>query len=141
MAISNTQLHAAKRRAQAQRLHVPRAVAVQFDGRQRLLVIQLESHALVCFRDVDLQGLAGVDARDLETIEITPDGYGLHFPAIDQDFSVPALLEGFVGTRKWMAERGRKGGQSTSTAKRSAAQANGRLGGRPRKQRSDAEVV
>jgi hypothetical protein len=32
-----------------------------------------------------------------------------------------------------MAERGRKGGQAATKAKKAAARANGKLGGRPRK--------
>jgi|SRR5688572_6460505 hypothetical protein len=133
MAISKAQLRSAKQRTQAFELHVPKAVSAQFDARQRLLFIELESRAILCFRDVDLQGLAGADGRDLREIEISPSGYGIHFPAIDQDFYLPALIEGFVGTRSWMAERGRKGGQSTSDAKKAASRSNGRLGGRPRK--------
>jgi hypothetical protein len=132
MSITDNQFQNAKRRAREQEAHVPRAIAVQFDPKQRLLVIELSSRAFVCFRDRDLQGLAGVDARDLK-VEVIGDGYGIHFPTIDQDFYLPALLEGFLGTGRWMAERARKGGRSTSSAKKAAAQANGRLGGRPRK--------
>ncbi|MGA1981060.1 MAG: transposase [Acidobacteriaceae bacterium] len=47
---------------------------------------------------------------------------------------VPALLEGSFGSRKWMAARlGAQGGKARSLAKRTAARANGALGGRPRK--------
>ena len=79
MAISKAQLRSAKQRTQAFELHVPKAVSAQFDARQRLLFIELESRAILCFRDVDLQGLAGADGRDLREIEISPSGYGIHF--------------------------------------------------------------
>jgi hypothetical protein len=70
----------------------------------------------------------------LSAIEISPSGLGLHFPALDADLYVPALLEGFLGSRHWMAEQlGKSGGQARSHAKTAAARANGRLGGRPKK--------
>jgi hypothetical protein len=39
----------------------------------------------------------------LSKIEISPSGLGLHFPAIDADLYLPALLDGFLGSRRWMA--------------------------------------
>jgi len=70
----------------------------------------------------------------LNEIEITPSGFGIHFPKLDADLYVPGLLEGFLGSKRWMASRlGQAGGQSRSSAKRAASRANGRLGGRPKK--------
>jgi len=45
----------------------------------------------------------------LEEIEITPSGYGIHFPKLDADLYLPALLQGFTGSRKWMASGAREG--------------------------------
>jgi hypothetical protein len=60
---------------------------------------------------------------------------GLHWPRIDADVYVPALLEGFFGSKRWMAEQlGRAGGRSRSAPKRVAARQNGLKGGRPKKQ-------
>lgn len=133
MAISDNQFQNAKRRAKERAARVPHAVAVRFEPRQRLLMIELASRATLCIHDADLQGIAGADVRDLQNVELLGDGYAIHFPSLDQDFYLPALLEGFLGTKQWMAELGRKGGQAKSTAKKAAAQANGRKGGRPRK--------
>ena len=70
----------------------------------------------------------------LSTIEISPTGFGNHLPMLDADLYVPSLLEGFLGSRKWMASRlGAQGDKSRSTGKAAAARANGALGGRPRK--------
>ena len=55
-------------------------------------------------------------------------------PVIDADLYLPALLDGFLGSKTWMAARmGQVGGRATTQAKQAAARANGRLGGRPRK--------
>jgi hypothetical protein len=53
---------------------------------------------------------------------------------LDADLYVPGLLEGFLGSKKWMAARlGQVGGKSRTRAKRVASRANGKLGGRPKK--------
>ena len=80
------------------------------------------------------EGLSDARAADLADIEISPTGLGLHWPRLDADLYVPALIEGVFGTRQWMARTlGRAGGSSKSVAKRRASRANGTLGGRPRK--------
>jgi hypothetical protein len=80
------------------------------------------------------QGLAGAKPSELSEIEISLTGLGLHWPRLDADLYLPALLEGLFGTRRWMAKlMGKAGGRSSSSAKQAAARANGRLGGRPRK--------
>lgn len=61
-------------------------------------------------------------------------GLGIHFPRLDADLCLPALLEGFLGSRCWIAaEMGKAGGKATTEAKAIAARENGRLGGRPKK--------
>jgi Protein of unknown function (DUF2442) len=88
----------------------------------------------ISFSPSDAQGLERAAPSDLHEIEITPAGLGLHFPRLDADIFVPALLEGFLGSEKWMASRmGSRGGSATSARKSEAARANGKLGGRPRK--------
>jgi hypothetical protein len=93
----------------------------------------------IAFAPRDAQGLEQASAEDLLDARISPSGLGVHFPRLDADLYVPALLEGFLGSQRWMAaQRGRLGGQSQSEAKARAARANGRLGGRPRKTKVSA---
>ena len=100
------------------------------------MVIELSSGLEVGFLPEKAQGLTGASAAELEEIEITPSGYGIHFPKLDADLYLPALLQGFTGSRKWMAsELGRVGGASRSRSKVAAARKNGKLGGRPRVRR------
>ncbi len=71
---------------------------------------------------------------DLAEIEISPSGFGIHFPRLDADLYLPALLQGVFGSKAWMAAQlGATGGKARTEAKRAAARVNGKRGGRPRK--------
>jgi hypothetical protein len=112
----------------------PRAVSAHYERASGRIVIELSTKVAVSFRPEDAQGLEHAKAADLAEIELSPSGFGIHFPRLDADFYVPALLEGFLGSRKWMAARmGEAGGKSRSRAKKKAARANGSKGGRPRR--------
>jgi predicted Kef-type K+ transport protein len=78
-----------------------------------------------------VQGLDTAADQDLASVEVLGAGYGLHWEALDVDFTVGGLLAGMFGTKAYMA---RRAGQATSPAKAAAARANGAKGGRPRKQ-------
>jgi hypothetical protein len=97
-------------------------------------VIHLSSKLIVSFAPEDAQGLENARPSQLKEMEISPSGFGLHFPALDAYLYIPGLLEGFLGSKSWMASRlGQVGGQATSEAKKAAARTNGKRGGRPRK--------
>jgi hypothetical protein len=124
----------ANHRANDVRASFPRAVSARYDRNSGHIVIDLSSKLILSFSPRDAQGLETAKPSQLEEIEISPSGFGIHFPQLDADLYVPGLLEGFLGSKNWMASRlGQVGGQSRSRAKRAAAKANGRLGGRPRK--------
>ncbi|HWY55042.1 MAG TPA: DUF2442 domain-containing protein [Terriglobales bacterium] len=124
----------ASRRAEKLQSSVPRALAAHYDRTNSRIVIRLSSKLDVSFSPADAQGLEHARPSQLECIEISPSGFGIHFPKLDADLYLPSLLEGFLGSRKWMASRlGQSGGKSRSSAKRAAAKVNGRLGGRPKK--------
>jgi hypothetical protein len=130
---------AAMERARKLREKFPRAVSAHYDRANDRVVVELSSKLAVSFRPDDAQGLEHAKAADLAEIELSPSGFGIHFPRLDADFYVPALLEGFLGSRKWMAARmGEAGGKSRSRAKKAAARANGMKGGRPRQKEAAA---
>lgn len=111
-----------------------RAVAARFDRRASRIIVRLDSGIELAVPTQLAEGLAGAKPADLADIEISPTGLGLHWPRLDADLYLPALLDGALGSRRWMAGLlGRAGGKSRSPAKREAARANGKLGGRPRK--------
>ena len=124
----------ANERASELERNVPRAVAAHYDRKTRRIVVELSSKFVVAFSHRDVEGLEDAKPSQLSSIEISPSGFGLNFPELDADLYVPGILEGLLGSKKWMASRlGRSGGQSTSRAKKAASRINGRLGGRPRK--------
>jgi len=124
----------ANRRPKELQVHVPRVVSARYHRRTGRVVIHLSSKLIVSFAPEDAQGLEYARPSQLNEIEISPSGFGLHFPAVNADLYVPGLLEGFLGSKSWMASRlGQIGGRSTSKVKKAASRANGRLGGRPRK--------
>jgi uncharacterized protein DUF2442 len=124
----------ANRRGERVRASVPHAVSAQYDRATGRVVIHLSSRLDVSFSPRDAQGLESATPSQLGEIEISPSGLGIRFPKLDADLYLPSLLEGFLGSRRWMASRlGGVGGRSRSAAKRAASKANGRMGGRPKK--------
>ncbi|HTB17520.1 MAG TPA: DUF2442 domain-containing protein [Bryobacteraceae bacterium] len=121
----------ANQRAKELEAHIPHAISAYFDKKSRRMVIELSSKLIVSFSPRDVEGIEHATPSQLNEIEISPSGFGIHFPAVDADLYVPALLEGFLGSKTWMASRlGQIGGQSRSKAKQTASRANGKLGGR-----------
>jgi hypothetical protein len=134
MAYRKEEIEAANERAAARLLRTPTAVAAHYDRHQARLVIELSSGLSIAFRPQDAEGFERAKPEQLSKIEISPSGLGLYFPALDADLYLPGILEGFLGSRRWMAAQlGKAGGSAKSRAKTSAARANGKLGGRPKK--------
>ena len=124
----------ANQRAKDLEARIPRAVSAHYDRKTGRIGVHLSSNLIVSFSPDDVEGLEGARPDELKKIEISPSGFGIHFPALDADLYVPGLLEGFLGSRAWMAARlGQMGGRSRSKGKRAASRVNGKLGGRPRK--------
>lgn len=128
------ELEAANKRAEARLSKTPIAIGAHYDKRLGRLVIDLSTGLQIAFKPHDAQGLAEATPEQLEHIEISPSGLGLHFPELDADIYLPGILEGLLGSKKWMAALlGKTGGRSTSAAKAAAARLNGKKGGRPKK--------
>jgi hypothetical protein len=112
----------------------PHAVAARYDRRVSRVMVSLSNGLELAFPPHLAEGLAAATPADLAVIEITPAGLGLHWPRLDADLYLPALLQGVFGSPRWMAGLlGKSGGLAHTAAKASAARADGRKGGRPRK--------
>ena len=127
----------ANQRAKELEARIPRAISAHYDKSSRRIVIELSSRLILSFSPRDVEGIEHATPSQLNQIDISPSGFGIHFPAVDADLYVPALLEGFLGSKTWMASRlGQIGGQSRSKAKQTASRANGKLGGRTKSRRA-----
>lgn len=129
--ISKSRLERARAKGAAIVKNGPVAVAARY--RAGMILVELSSGVEVRFPVKLAQGLENGSPKDLAEIQIEARGLGLHWPRLDVDIYVPSLLQGVLGTRKWMAEIGKLGGSVTSAAKAKAAAENGKLGGRPKK--------
>lgn len=131
MAVTEAEFEKAQARAERA---AARVQAARFDRRRRRLVVRLSTGVEMTFPAALAEGLTGASLDELAEIEISPTGLGLHWPRLDADLYVPALLQGVFGSRSWMASHmGVAGGKSRSSAKVAAARENGRKGGRPRR--------
>lgn len=129
--ISKSRLERARAKGTDMVKHGPVAVAARY--RAGMIFVELSSGVEIRFPVKLAQGLENASPKDLSEIRIEARGLGLHWPRLDADLYVPGLLQGILGTKKWMAEIGKLGGSVTSAAKAKAAAENGRLGGRPKK--------
>jgi len=124
----------ATERGKRRRKRIPSAISAHYDPNSGRVVVGLSTDLNVMFSPHSVQGLENAKPAQLEPIEITPSGFGLHFPKLDADVYLPALLEGVFGSKRWIAAQlGALGGRSKSSAKALASRNNGRLGGRPKK--------
>ncbi len=117
-------------RAKARLASNSTAVTARYDRRVGRVVVGLSSGLEVAFKPHDAQGLQDARPAQLADIGISPSGLGLHFPQLAADLYLPALLQGFLGSRQWMAQAmGKAGGLAATQQKAAAARANGRPGG------------
>lgn len=133
MAITDDTRQHAEARLAAERDHA-HAVSARYDRRTKRVIVRLHTGLELSIPPSLVEGLADATPEALAEIEISPSGLGLHWPQLDADVYVPALLEGQFGSRQWMARQlGAAGGRNRSEAKQHASRANGAKGGRPRK--------
>ena len=109
------------------------AVAVLYEPRRKRLHVELASGIAVVVPIAKVQGLANAAPAVVKTVELTGKGYGLYWPKLDLDVSVPDLVAGCFGTKAWMSTLARNAGRATSPAKAASSRENGKKGGRPRK--------
>ena len=132
--ITDKDIERANHRGQARKAKYPTAVAARYDKAAAKVVISLANGVDISFPPSAAQGLEHATPSQLRDVEVTGAGTGVFFPKLDADLHVPGLIEGVMGTHKWMAARlGAAGGKSKSADKAAAARRNGKLGGRPKK--------
>ena len=112
----------------------PRAETAHYDAGRNRIIVRLTTGVELGFAPRDVEGLQRATVDDLKVIEVEAFGLGIRFPKLDADLYVPALLEGVLGSKRWMAAQlGAAGGRARSAAKAAASRENGKRGGRPRR--------
>lgn len=132
--VTDAQLKTAEARGRRMLETEPRAASAHYERATGRVMVDLVNGCAYAFPAQLVQDLHGASDDDLAGVEVDGAGFNLHWPALDIDLYVPALISGVFGTRDWtVRELARKAGQATSSAKAAAARSNGAKGGRPRK--------
>jgi hypothetical protein len=132
--VTDLQLEAAEVRGREILETEPRASSARYDQATGRVVVDLTNGCTYAFPAQLVQDLQGATPEALAAVEVDGLGFNLHWPSLDIDLYVPALVAGIFGTRAWMTRAlARMAGQAKSQAKAEAARTNGAKGGRPRK--------
>jgi len=131
--LTTEQFEAATARGEAL-MRGPRAASAHYDAGRNRVIVRLTTGVEIGFAPRDVESLQHASADDLKAVQVEELGLGIHFPTLDADLYVPALLEGTLGSRRWMAALlGAADGRTRTVAEAAAARKNGRRRGRPRK--------
>ena len=132
--LSDAQIDTAEARGRALLETEPRATSARYDPASGRLILELANGCAYAFPAALAEDLQNADATTLAEVEVDGAGFNLHWPTLEVDLYVPALVSGIFGTRRWMMqELARVAGSARSPAKAAASRANGAKGGRPRK--------
>jgi len=129
--VTDAELQSAKARWAEERSGRPVPVAVRLDRETERIVVDFANGATFLVPARALEGLEQATYDELAEVELLGET-GLHWEALDVDYTIQGLMAGIFGSRAFI-EAQRRGGQSRSPAKAAASRANGARGGRPKK--------
>lgn len=129
--VTDAELQSAKARWAKERAGRPVPVAVRLDRETERIVVDFANGATFLVPARALEGLEQATSDELAEVELLGET-GLHWEALDVDYTIQGLMAGIFGSRAFI-EAQRRGGQSRSPAKAAASRANGARGGRPKK--------
>jgi Protein of unknown function (DUF2442) len=127
------EIEAARRRGEEAARVEPRAERIRYDRRNKRLVIDLRRGAVVAIPIDFVKELQEATPKQLTAVRASRSGDAVVLDEIDMHISLKGLLRDLVGLTGAAAMMGSAGGKAKSPAKASAARANGKRGGRPRK--------
>ena len=131
---THEQIKAADKRGKEVLASYPKAVFAKYEPRLGYVTIRFNNGHGLMLNPKKTAGLKRATDSELKSIEITGPGLGLHFPKIDVDLYVPALIDAYFMSKALAASKlGVSGGKVKSKIKAAAARVNGAMGGRPRK--------
>lgn len=123
----------AERRGEALAADPGAVLAARWILNYRMLELQFRSGGRMQLPRAALPELRGVPTAALDDIYVGTLGDILNWPVVDIGFNVAGLVERVLGGVHFAAAFARRGGATKSPAKARASRANGRKGGRPRK--------
>lgn len=110
-----------------------RAASAVYDRSNNKIVITLTNGDYFGVSPSSIEGLHKATPEELADVHLSGCGDSIHWESLDVDYSIPGFISGVLGTKSWMSELGRRGGQVTSLVKATTARENGKKGGRPKK--------
>ncbi len=83
----------------------PRAASARYDSRTARVVVELMNGCTFAFPSHLAQALRDATDSQLAEVEVLGVGYGLHWPSLDVDLSVPGIVAGRFGTPVAMSQQ------------------------------------
>ena len=125
------QVRSARVRGEHSLKHSPRAVSAKYEN--GTVTVDLSSGWCFSFDPRKYKGFK--NATDDQLAEVRPLGFGfvLEWEEIDQHLGVGPLILDLLGENFLKSEIARRNGSVKSEKKKTASRANGKLGGRPKK--------
>lgn len=130
------QVREARKRGAEALKHAPRAVSAKYeDGK---VTVGLASGWSFSFDPRKYKAFKHAEDKDLAKVHPLGFGFVLAWESLDQHLGVGPLILDLLGDKFLNSEVARRKGSSTSQKKKVASRANGKLGGRPKKERHNA---
>ena len=129
--VTDRQLRTAASRGRKLFASEPRAAAARYDAATGRVVIDLVNGCTYAFPANLVQDLQSASAEDLARVEVDGLGFNLHWPSLDVDLYVPALMAGIFGTHAWMARLQERTARQPAAAVGSTASPERAYGSRP----------
>ncbi len=108
-------------RGTQKRADFPYAVAAAYFPAIKRILIKLNTGIEIAIIPEDYQTLEHAKPSELKKIEITPSGDALIFPKLNDGLYLPGLMQGLFGTKRWMAEKGKRATSAATRTRRAAA--------------------
>lgn len=102
--LTDTQAEAPEARGRAALEYEPRAIAARYNRKTGRVTVDLANGCAYVFPADLVQDLSEASPDELANVEVDGVGFNLHWPKLDTDIYVPALVAGVSGTKDWMSK-------------------------------------